>query len=371
MKILIMSVKAGYGHHSTAQAMIECFQKHGIECIMLDTLEYINKLLGEGVQDGYLLTTKYFKGAYGKVYSTLDKKDEPSYKYSPVSILSKRISKPLKKYIEDYNPDFIIGTHSYAAMLMTILKEDKVINCPTFGVITDFTIHPLWENTNLDYYIIPDDLLTTSAMKKGIAKEKILSFGIPVKSQFSYKEDKKEVRKRLNMDEEKTTIMLMMGSMGFGSLESVVEELDAYPADFQIVCICGSNKKMKQVIDEHIWSKKIYNFGFINNVSEYMDASDLIITKPGGLTTSEALAKKLPLILSNPIPGQEDRNIEFLVNAGAAINVTETFPLENALYQFFDSSWRKAHIEEAVANLGKPDAAENVYKFIKNLSEKG
>ena len=100
-----------------------------------------------------------------------------------------------------------------------------------------------------------------------------------------------------------------------------------------------------------------------------MDAADLLITKPGGLTTSEALTKKLPLILSNPIPGQEDRNIEFLTNAGAALNITETFPLYNALFQFFDSPWRKELLDTAVSNLGKPNSVENIYEFIKTLED--
>lgn len=366
MRILLMSVKAGYGHHSAAQAMIECFESHGIECKMLDTLEYINKLLGDSVQEGYLLSTKYLKKPYGKVYSHFDKKEDPYFKYSPLVILSRQISKPLKKYIADYNPDIVIGTHSYAAVLMTILAHRCVINCPTFGVITDFTIHPFWESTDLDYYILPDKLLTASAIKKGIPKEKILPFGIPVKKQFSTKEDKKEVRKSLGLSD-KTTVMVMMGSMGFGKLTNVISELDSYPADFQIVCICGTNEKMKQQIDEGTWQKKIYNFGFINNVHEYMDAADVLITKPGGLTTSEALAKKLPLILSNPIPGQEDRNIEFLTNSGAALNITETFPLHNALYQFFDSPWRKELLDTAVSNLGKPNSVEDIYEFINTL----
>ncbi len=369
MRILLMSVKAGYGHHSAAQAMIEYFESKGIECKMLDTLEYINKLLGEGVQEGYLLSTKYLKKPYGKMYSMFDKKEDPYFKYSPLVILSRQISKPLKKYITDYNPDIVIATHSYAAVLMTILAHRYVITCPTFGVITDFTIHPFWESTDLDYYITPGDLLTASAMKKGIPKEKILPFGIPVKKQFSTKADKQEVRKRLGLAD-KTTVMVMMGSMGFGKITNIIEELDSYPADFQIVCICGTNEKMKQQIDNGNWQKTIYNFGFIKNVHEYMDASDLLITKPGGLTTSEALAKKLPLILSNPIPGQEDRNIEFLTNAGAALSITETFPLYSALYQFFDSPWRKELLEASVLNLGKPNSVRDIYEFIQNLKTK-
>lgn len=369
MKILLMSVKAGYGHHSAAQALIECFESHGIECRMLDTLEYVNKFLGEGVQEGYLLSTKYLKKPYGKIYSHLDKKTEPYYKYSPISLLSNQISKALIDYIEGFAPDIIIGTHSYAAVLMTILKNKKIIDCPTFGIITDFTIHPFWESTELDYYITPDELLNYTAAQKGIKKEKILPYGIPVKKQFALKKDKQTAREELGL-KNKTTVMVMMGSMGFGDVKEIISEIDEYPKDFQIVCICGNNKKAKQQIDEENWNKEIYSFGFITNVHEYMDAADILITKPGGLTTSEALAKQLPLILSNPIPGQEDRNIEFLVNAGAALCITKTFPLSCALYQFLDCGWRKHNMVEAITHLGKPNSAEHLYEFIENLDKK-
>ena len=369
MKILIMSVTAGNGHNSTAQAMVEVFEKNGIECRILDTLEYINKHLGNGVQDGYLFTTKHFKSTYGKIYSILDKKEEPYSKYAPGSILTKQVSKYFAHYIEEYNPDAIITTHSYPAVIVSVLYHRNYITCPTFGIVTDFTIHPFWESTDLDYYVLPSDLLIPAAEKKGIPKHKILTSGIPVKSKFASKNDKTVTRAKLGLDD-KTTIMIMMGSMGFGRLTEIIEDLDKYPADFQVVCVCGNNKHVKQEIDEHHWNKKVVNLGFIDNVDEYMDASDVIITKPGGLTTSEALAKKLPLILSDPLPGQEDRNIEFLVNTGVAINVTPTFPLENALYQIFDSKWRREHIMNAVENLAKPNAALDIYNFINNLTKK-
>lgn len=366
MKVLIMSVTAGNGHNSTAQAMIEEFEKMGIECHLLDTLEYINKHLGTGVQDGYLFTTKHFKSTYGKIYSILDKKEEPYSKYAPGSILTKQISKYFAHYIQEYNPDAIITTHSYPAVIISVLLHRNYIKCPTFGIVTDFTIHPFWESADLDYYILPSDLLIPAAEKKGIPKSKIIASGIPVKSKFAHKIDKVSARTMLGLDN-KTTIMVMMGSMGFGKIIDIIEELDKYPADFQVVCICGNNKHIKQEIDEHPWNKKVVNLGFIDNVDEYMDASDAIITKPGGLTTSEALAKKIPLILSDPLPGQEDRNIEFLVNTGVAINITPTFPLENALYQIFDSNWRCKHIMDAVENLAKPNAASDICKFINNL----
>lgn len=366
MKILLMSVRAGYGHHSAAQALIDCFKGHGIECEMLDTLTYANKFLGDFVQNGYLFLTKYLKKPYGKAYSHFDKCTKPYSKHSLTAVFFNKIARKASGYIKAYKPDCIIATHSFAAVIISVLKKQGIIDCPTFGIVTDFTIHPFWESTSLDYYVTPNELLNAEAVKKGISPKKILPFGIPVKKVFSFNEDKTKMRSKLKLDD-KTTIMVMMGSMGFGSLKSIIEELDNYNADFQIVCICGNNKKMFKKISEGNWKKAIHTFGFIKNVDEYMDASDIIITKPGGLTTSEALSKRLPLILNSPIPGQEDRNMEFLLNSGAALCITKTFSVHNALSQFFDNSWRKNHMEEAVSHISKPKASEELYNVIKKL----
>lgn len=370
MKLLVMSVRAGYGHHSTGKAVIEQFEKHGYECEMLDIFDYINRHLGNSIQDGYLLSTKYLSEAYGKVYGRLTKKDEPYDKHSITAILSSLISKKLEKFVEEFNPDLVIGTHSYAGVVISILTKRQTIKCPTIGIVTDFTVHPFWESTFLDYYVIPDMLLSYEMRKKGIPDNKLLPIGIPIRSQFAAKTDKGEARKALNI-EDKKTILVMMGSMGYGNMKKTLIEMDEYPADFQILCVCGSNKKVKAGIDEYSWRKAVYTYGFVDNVDVMMDASDFIISKPGGLTTSETLAKGLPMITMNPLPGQEDRNLNFLVNNGAAIMVNRTYTVSEALHQLLSCEWRAELLYESVKRLGKPNAAADLYEFAdKNLLAK-
>ncbi len=366
MRVLIMSVKAGFGHHSTGRAITDYFTNMGIECQMLDTFEYINPLLADTIDGGYLFSTKYFPELYGKAYSKLDKRDEKWDKHSIFSILSKIVSNRLKDYINEYKPDVIIGTHSYACAIMTYFKEKGITTCPLFGVITDFTVHPFWENTDLDYYITADAILNNQMRKKGISEDKILPFGIPIREIFSGKMEKQDARKKLRI-EDVPTILIMMGSMGFGNILRDMKTIDEFDADFQVLCVCGTNEKMYREIDGTLWKKKIIPYGFVHNVDVMMDAADCIITKPGGLTTSEFLAKKLPAIIMNPIPGQEDRNSEFLVNNGAAIMVTQTFGLDEALYEILNSPWRLELLKRSVENLSKPDATKNLCEFIMGL----
>ena len=363
MKALILSVKAGYGHHSTGQAVIAALEKRGFECILLDTFEYVNVHLANSISDGYLFSTKHLPKTYKKTYEQFNRHTEKYDKRSLVSIFSKLVSHKLKAFFEDYTPDLVIGTHSYACLLVTYLLEEHIINCPTFGIVTDFTVHPFWESTEIDYYVTPDALLNRQMAKKGIPEEKILPFGIPIKDKFSKKIPKNTARDMLKIPDI-TTILIMMGSMGYGNIISTLKLIDAIEERFQILCVCGSNTKAKKEIDAISWKKPLYSFGFVDNVDVMMDASDLIITKPGGLTTSELLAKGLPAIITDPIPGQEKRNTEFLVNNGAAVMVTETFPIDEALYELFKYPWRLDMLESAVSHLGKPHATEELVDFI-------
>lgn len=362
MKVLLLSIKAGYGHHSTAKAIMEYFEANGHQCEMLDIFDYINHRLGISIQDGYLMSTKYIPKTYGKAYGKLTRKDEPYDPHSIVAVFSRFVSKRLEKYVRQYNPDLIIGTHSYAGVCISILADIGAISCPSIGIVTDFTVHPFWESTFLDYYVIPDELLCYEMQKKGIPKEKLLPFGIPIRKQFSVKKDKKLARRELGM-KDMPTVLVMMGSMGYGNIKRQLDEIDECSSDFQIICVCGSNKKLKAAVDEYEWKKRVYSYGFVDNVDVMMDASDFIITKPGGLSTSEALAKGLPMIAMNPIPGQEDRNLSFLVNNGAAIMVNQNYSIADAVNIMFNCQWRRTLLQESVSHLGKPLATSDLYYF--------
>lgn len=362
MRVLLLSVRAGYGHHSTAKAIMEYFEENGHTCEMLDIFDYINHRLGNSIQDGYLLSTKYLAKTYGKAYGKLTQKDEPYDKHSILSVLSRFVSKKLGRFVREWEPDIVIGTHSYAGVCISILEDEGVIKCPSFGIVTDFTVHPFWESTFLDYYVIPDKLLGYEMKKKGIPEDKLLPFGIPIRKQFVSRSNKKEARERLGIYD-LPTALVMMGSMGYGNIKNILSEMDSSPHDFQILCVCGSNKKIKAAVDENIWTKPVFTYGFVDNVDVMMDAADFIISKPGGLTTSETLAKGLPMIIMNPLPGQEDRNLNFLVNNGAAIMVNDTYSISEALNLMLDCPWRVALLEESVSRIGKPAATADFYNF--------
>ena len=367
MKGLIFSITAGQGHNQTAKVLSEHFNAIGAQCSYMDVFEYINPLLSESVSKIYLTSTKNLPKIYGRVYRMCEKRPNDEMHGLP-KITTSLLARKLVKMVDDEAPDFIICTHVFAALLVTHLASSIKKEIKTIGIITDFTIHPYWEDTNLDYYITASDVLTNQGVKKGISADKFKPLGIPIDLKFANKMSRSEAIEKLGLPDNKT-VLVMSGSMGFGDMIEEIQALDKIDMDFQIVTICGNNEKLRQGIEELKTHKSVFAYGFVNNVDVFMDAADCIITKPGGLTTSEALAKGLPMIMSNPIPGQEDRNVEFLLNAGAALKVSRTYPIDDAVIQMFSGN-RQETISQAIKNLGKPNATADLAAFVRKIIEK-
>lgn len=368
MKALVLTISAGQGHNKTARAIGDYLKSIGVDVDIVDTYKYFNTALSNLVEKGYLLSTKFTPAVYGNIYTKAEQRDH-SDKINIVDMAGKIIARQFYKFIASKNPDVIVATHIFAANLVSKFKEKKKSDAITFGVLTDFTVHPFWETADLDYYVTPSALLNNQMIKKGIPEDKILPFGIPIEMKFAKSMDKSEARKILGFEDKKTAFV-MTGSMGYGDVIKYVKDLDDIDYDFQIVTVCGSNTHLKHQIDRLKTNKKIYNFGFVDNVELIMDAADFIVSKPGGLTTSEALAKKLPMILIDPIPGQEDRNYEFLINNGLAIGVSETFSVGEALYQLLSSENRAQCMRKMAEEVGKPDAGKRLGDFIVGLTNK-
>ena len=367
MRVLILTITTGQGHNQVANNLKRCLFDCGADAYSMDVLEYINPVLKEIVSKGYLMSTKRLPKVYGKAYRMAEKRDSDNKESRVIKITSGIMARKLEKFINEYKPDTIICTHVFAAMLVSAIKKKIDENTKTVGIVTDFTIHPYWEETDLSYYITATDLLVNQAVKKGIRESTVIDTGIPIDPKFSRKIPKKEARKILGIDDIRT-VLVMSGSMGYGKLARMVKKLDEARADFQIISVCGNNEKLKNQIDKMKLRHKIYNFGYSDKVDIFMDAADLIITKPGGLTTSEALAKGLPIIMANPIPGHEDRNVEFLLNNGAAIKISSTYPIDEAVHQIFTNTNRLDELRRMVEKLGKPNSAKDFTEFILRIN---
>ncbi len=261
-------------------------------------------------------------------------------------------------------------THPFVGIIIDIMNQRGMIPTKVVGILTDFTFHPYWEECLYsDYVITPAPQLLYQALMKGFTPEQIKPLGIPINPKFSSSIPKEEARARLGLDPDMRTVMFMGGSMGHGNLRRQVMELDRLnaPFDFQIVSVCGNNAAAKDKIDALETRHRLLNFGFTSEVDIIMDASDCLIGKPGGLQTSEALAKRLPMIIFAPIPGQEERNSEFLLNCGAAMRQSETCSVCELVYQLFTIPGRLETIKASIETLRHPDSAKDVCEFLFSL----
>ncbi len=367
MKSLILSISTGQGHHATGQAIKDEFDKRGVDCEILDAYAYIEPILSHLVSKGYLLSTAYAKTISSKLYDIVVKKNKPLKKYSVPKITNTVWAKDLKEYIEESKPDVIICTHVLSAILVHIMREKHWLGSDvvTVGVVTDFTLHPLWEEASLmDYYVTPTDLLEFQMAQKGLDTGKMLPIGIPIRPQFSDRIDRLEARARLGLDLHKHTILLMSGSMGYGRIDESIERLDRLDFDFQVMVVCGRNEKMYNKVKSLTTRKRFDIYGYVDNVDVMMDAADCIITKPGGITTSEAMAKGLPMIMVNPIPGHEMRNAEFMLNNGLALYATKSFPLDEAVFSLFQHPERIAFLRSTIEIYARQRSAQNLCEFL-------
>ena len=367
MKALILTISTGQGHHATGQAISKYFESLGVTCETLDAYEYIEPLLKGLVSRGYLISTKYMPKIASKAYDIAVKKSKPVPDYSVSKLTNTFMAKELLGFLEEYRPDVVICTHVLSSTMMSLLKERKEWKKLVVGVVTDFTLHPLWEEASyIDYYVTPSELLEYQMRHKGLDVEKMLPFGIPIRPEFSECMDQKEARRSLGLDEDKPTVLLMSGSMGYGKIDRSLQRIDQLPLDFQIMVVCGNNKKMFKKInrmkDEMKKDARVY--GYVNNVYMMMDAADCIITKPGGITSSEALAKGLPMIMANPIPGHEQRNAEFMLNNGLALYATKSFPVDEALFSLFKHPERVQDLRHTIALYGKKNASRSLCEFL-------
>ena len=302
MKILVLSCSTGGGHNACAHYIEQEFKENNIICDFADYFDILGPNAREKAEKIYLDSTKYngsvFKWAYklGEAYSKIGIT-------SPVYGMNKLGKNKLYSYIVNNNYDLIISTHLFPSMAVTMLKKEgkdiKLIN-----VATDYHAIPFWEETKPDYFVIPHITLKDDFVKKGFKKEILLDFGIPVSSSF-YK-----VKNELNLPTDKDIILITSGSMGFGKMKDIVISLLDYIPNTYIIVICGNNKQVYSELKE-INNTNILVKGYVNNINEYITASTIVLTKPGGLTSTEVSGIRKPMIHIMPIPGVENYNAEF------------------------------------------------------------
>ena len=304
-KVLILSCGTGGGHNSAAKAILEELLSQGLEADFMEYLEIINTNLKNKVNEIYLKSTnnegKTFKVAYklGEIYQKTNIK-------SPVYGLNQLNKNKLYDYIKRNGYEYIITTHLFAAQALTAIKKEHRINFT--AVATDYVCIPFWRETNPDFMITPSDELKSSFIDQGVKENKLIPLGIPVKRAYSEDYDINDCKKKVGLDINKRYVLLLTGSMGFGNVEEIVDELNNSINRINLIVACGTNKELYEKLKE---KNNVIPLEFTENIDLYMKSSDIILSKPGGLTTTEIAVLGKPFIHTMPIPGCENYNANF------------------------------------------------------------
>lgn len=365
MKVLILSCSTGQGHNSAAQAVYENLKKHDVDCEFMDALLFASKKTSNAVCKTYINVASKTPHIFGLAYRAGGIISNTKTK-SPVYYANTRYAKKMYDYIIGNGFDMVVTSHLFPAQTLTYLKKKYGLKVLTMAIATDYTSIPFWEETRLDYYVIPHKDLTYEFYKKGIPREKLLPFGIPVSETFLSRVPKKEARRLLKLPEEGFEILIMSGSMGFGHLEPMIRSfLRNYSTGVTLVVMGGNNEELKASLRQRFaQNRNVYILDFTTQVPLYMDSADLLYTKPGGLTSTESLVKGIPTIHTAPIPGCETKNARFFVSHGlsySAKSIKEQISYGELLIQNAAAreAMRMSQKEHAL-----PMAAENIYQFL-------
>lgn len=371
-KVLIFYAKYGGGHFSVAKSIKEELENkysNEVSIEMIDCIEYINKAVNKLTVTAYKEMTKKFPWAWSKVYSNSQKGIMSKISKDSNKIMAHKLNFLIKKI----NPDIIISAHPFSTQMCTYLKKKNKLSAKIANILTDFAPHEQWliGYEFVDYFFVAHEGMKSELINHGIDKNKIYATGIPVSSRFFKEYNKAKICKEFGISENKDTILFFAGGeFGLGR-KSTYEILETLAKDFnniQIIAISGKNKKMNhnfnEIVENYHKDNMIKVLDFTNKVPELMSISKLIITKPGGITSSESLASKVPLLIINPIPGQEEANASYLENNGFAIWMKKTDSVSDVLKNILNNSDYLNELKHNIINLNKGNAAEKICKIV-------
>lgn len=366
MKIIIAYVCAGTGHKKAALSLFNYFKENhpDLEINLIDALERTSPLFRKFYIDGYQFLVNRALWLWRFIFWQTSLR--PLRKFNrafSIFVYFLNISYFFRLLINE-NPDYFISTHFLPSEAAEYLKKTNRISSKIITVITDFGVHPFWITKETDIYAIASDYTKEQLILEGIEEKKIRVTGIPIEEKFLKTYERAIACEKLGIRKDSFTVLVITGSFGIGPLEEIIKLLYK---DVQVLAVCAHNQRLYlRLIEKNYANTKV--FGFVDNIQELMSASDIIITKPGGLSISEVLAMELVPVFISPIPGQETENVKILKNYGIGCIPKRLSEIKNIVLDYRDHPDKIALIREKIRLIKKPYAAKEVYDVIRQNS---
>jgi processive 1,2-diacylglycerol beta-glucosyltransferase len=366
--IVVLSVSVGAGHLRAAEAIKVTVEQgyKDIQVIHVDVMDLVPAQFRKLYVDTYLKIVQRHPSLWGHVYRFTDQEKKRSRWNNMRRHIERLNTLSLHKMLVDIQPDHIICTHFLPASILSQMIEKKQVKGSTWVVDTDFDIHAMWIYEWMSGYFAADEEIAWRMRNRGIDSTRIHVTGIPIMPAFSKKLDRDICARELEINPSKTTLLLMSGGAGLGDIDLLAEQLIEIQGDFQIIALAGKNESLLGKLNKLAlqYPDRLFPMGFTNAVERVMAVSDLAITKPGGLTTSECLAMELPMIIVSPLPGQEERNADYLLEHGVAMKAYDVPGLEYRVRKLLKQPFYLAEMRRRLQGIGKPQAAQDILRIV-------
>lgn len=399
-RVLIFSASAGSGHVRAAQALEIAFRRAGYtgedgrEARHVDVLTLATRMFRHLYSKAYLDFVDAAPGVFGYLY---DRTDRPSrtgrYPSDKIRLAFDKLNnRRFVDYIDDFRPDLIVNTHFLPAEIISNLRQNGGTSARHAVVITDIESHRYWVYPEVDRYFVASGEAQAYLRRLGIPGERITLSGIPIDPVFRQPKDRRECRTQLGLDPDLPVVLVLAGGFAVGPIDEIVEALLEVPRPVQIAVMTGRNDEMRQKLASHFsprkpagaWrtikarlsrkartapanpesQRRLRLLGFVTDVDVWMSAADILVTKPGGLTTAEALAKGLPMVIVNPIPGQESRNSDYLLEKGTALKASNPTMLAYKVTRLLETPSELAALSRAARRAARPSASEEIVQAL-------
>jgi len=369
-KILIIHATAGSGHTKSAEAIYKAFgeQANDFEVKLINSLEYMTAFFSYSYPRVYVFLVNRIPLVWGFFYYVLDNK----VIYGTVSwirhIFNWLHSRRLANFLAEYKPDVIINTHFLAPDVISMMPKSK-INAHVITVVTDYKMHSFWIAKRTNTYVVTYKETKEDLVKWGVNPNNVEVLGMPIDPVFFKELDKDKIRKALSLKDNLLTVLVGSGGFGIGPVERLVNELIGIDMPMQLIVVCGKNESLYNAVKDlaNKANFPIITLGFVHNMHELMEVSDLIVSKSGGIVCAEALSKDLPIIALSPIPGQESRNLEMLLKKGFAQKLGKIEGIKTVLKEFYSNRENLESIKKKIEKAKKPSAAASIAKLAANI----
>lgn len=353
------------GHHQATLAIEKSlkFQYPSVDILNINGFSYTYPIIEKIVNKAYMGVIKSTPNIWNYLY------DNPKVAKRIQKIknmIHKANHQKLEKLFKEFEPDCVVCTQAFPCGMVADYKVTQKKGFKIIGVLTDYAPHSYWIHEGVDYYIVPCEETGDLLIQKGARRNQVRPYGIPVDPKFTSPLNKNYIFRKLRLDSQIPVVLIMGGGQGLGPIKEVIKSLLKAETELQMIVVSGTNKKLWRWIKkaQKKAPKKMIAYEFANNIEELMAISVLTVTKPGGMTTAEALVKGLPMVIIKPIPGQEMHNTEYLLKKGLAIRINKNKNIGRDMEELLNSQERLCEMRAKAIDCGKPNSAGDIADLI-------